>query len=66
MRQDLPQDQAPEGPPEPACNGSEPDQGGGPKTGVSVPVGKPSGRSSPDQGGTPPTGVAIPARSETR
>lgn len=66
MREDRLQNQAPGGLPKLTCNESEPDQAGGPKTGVSVPVEPPSEESWPNEGDAPKPGLAVPSKGEAK
>lgn len=66
MREDRLQNQVSGGLPAPPCSESEPDQAGGPKTGVSVPVGPPDDGPWPDEGDVPKPGLAVPSRGEAK
>jgi len=64
MREDRLQNKVPGGPPAGPFSDSEPDQAGGPKTGVSVPVGPPDDGS--DESDAPKAGLAGPARTKAK
>jgi hypothetical protein len=63
MREDCLQNQKPEGLPALTCCESDPDQAGGPKTGMSVPVEPPD--DEPEEGNAPEAGLPVSPESET-